>query len=321
MKFLFIFMDGVGLGTDDPAINPFARAKLPTMESLLNGHKILLKDSDIPKGTAGRIIQTDKSTLIPLDACLGVDGLPQSATGQASILTGKNVAALLSMHEGPKPNPPIMEILKMGTLFSSLLERDKKATLLNAYPPRYFKSIESGHRLPGVIALSAMYAQIRLRTKEDLYQGEAISADFTARGWREHLGFHDAPLLDLPQVGRQIADLSKQYALSFLEHWQTDVVGHHREMDAACELLEQIDAILRSMIEHWDADEGMILITSDHGNIEDLSVRHHNRNDVPLILISSLRNRELFTSQMDQSRGSRNHYDLTDIAPAILNLA
>jgi len=51
------------------------------------------------------------------------------------------------------------------------------------------------------------------------------------------------------------------------------------------------------------------ILTSDHGNIEDLSVRNHTLNDVPTIIWG--RNRD------EIARGIK---DLTDIAPAIFEL-
>ncbi len=55
------------------------------------------------------------------------------------------------------------------------------------------KSIDSGYRIPGVIALSANQAGIQLKTLEDLIEGNAISADFTAEGWHGHLGYINTP--------------------------------------------------------------------------------------------------------------------------------
>jgi hypothetical protein len=46
----------------------------------------------------------EQATLLPLDACMGIPDLPQSDTGQASILTGLNVSAKLGSHYGIKPN-------------------------------------------------------------------------------------------------------------------------------------------------------------------------------------------------------------------------
>ena len=37
MKVLFIFLDGIGLGENNPETNPFARAKMPNLNALLDG--------------------------------------------------------------------------------------------------------------------------------------------------------------------------------------------------------------------------------------------------------------------------------------------
>src|SRR5512142_2207989 len=129
MRLLFIFLDGVGLGRNDPEINPLARVPMPTLESLLGGHKLLA-------GVAPFI--GERASLYALDAGLGVEGLPQSATGQAVLLTGVNVPAEIGEHYGPKPNPAVAKHVHDGTLFSRFLAAGKTAALLNAYPPRYF---------------------------------------------------------------------------------------------------------------------------------------------------------------------------------------
>ena len=209
MKFLFIFMDGVGLGSDDPNINPFIRAAMPTMDHLLRGKKITANRLHNSTDPGQSLINTEHASLFAIDACLGIDGIPQSASGQASLMTGRNVSAILGFHEGPKPNPAIIDILKEGSLFGYLSQRDFRSTLVNAYPPRYFESIETGYKLPGVIALSARLAGIQLKTVDDLYRGEAISADFTGQGWRDRLGFMDAPLLSLNEAGERLSILSQ----------------------------------------------------------------------------------------------------------------
>jgi hypothetical protein len=259
--------------------------------------------------------------LFALDACLGIDGLPQSASGQASLLTGKNVPAILGIHDGPKPSPQVMEVLKEGTLFQVFHQKQMGASLLNAYPPRYFKSIETGHRLPGAIALSALYAGIQLKTRDDLNHGRAISVDFTAHGWHQHLGLHDTPILDPHEAGERLFYLSQDCYLAFFEYWLSDVAGHQQDMTAACSLLELFDTVLGSLVNQWHDTEGLILITSDHGNLEDLSTRRHTRNHVPLLLIGPIPLRDKFIQNLIRASGSRPELNLTDIAPAISNTA
>ena len=82
MHFLFLFLDGIGLGHDDPQTNPFVRAKTPALDSLLDGHRMV---------TGVAPLHTQNASLLALDACLGITGTPQSATGQSALLTGRNI--------------------------------------------------------------------------------------------------------------------------------------------------------------------------------------------------------------------------------------
>ncbi len=319
MRVLFIFLDGVGLGDDNPEINPFVRVCMPHLQNLLGGHTFT-RNGYLPlEASDKRLVEADRATLLAVDARLGVAGIPQSATGQATIVTGINVAQLLGSHEGPKPTPPIIEILSRDTLFTRLQTHGKTATLLNAYPPRYFTSIEGGHRLPGVFAMAAAKAGIHLKTKDDLFSGQAISVDFTGDGWRSHLGYAQTPLLTPLEAGARLCHLSDAADLAIFEYWLSDVAGHHQDMSDADRLLIMLDMVFGSLLANWTDDEGLILVTSDHGNLEDLSTRHHTLNDVPLMIVGARNLRDKFILQMDKNRGSRSTFDLTDISPAILN--
>jgi len=319
MKVLFLFLDGVGLGANDPQVNPFARLSLPHLESILGGHKLITDGLFTAKSCFTDAIISRDASLLPLDACLGVDGPPQSATGQASLFTGENISLKLGYHQGPKPNPAVVHWLQQGTLLTRLRNLGKSASLLNAYPPRYFEAIEAGYRLPGVIALSTMQAGIPLKTMWDLIAGQAISADFTAQGWHTSLGYEDTPLLTHSQAGERLACLAHQQDLAVFEYWLSDVAGHHQDMQVACELLRAFDEVLGSLWSVWN-DEGLILLTSDHGNLEDLSTRHHTRNDVPLLLIGPQEQRDRFINLAHSASPEKSRLDLTAVAPAIIDL-
>ena len=298
MHVLFIFMDGIGLGENNPETNPLARAKMPNLNKLLDGRS-LLKDSVPYHG--------DYAKLLAVDPAVGVSGLPQSATGQAILLTGINIPAELGYHYGPKPNPEVAAYLKEATLFSRFVKEGKKTTLLNAYPPRYFDGIDSGKRLYSSIPQAVVNAGLPLFKHDDLFSGRALSADFTGEGWRRMLGFAEAPLMDAQQAGRKLGTLAKEYDFSLFEYWASDYAGHKQQMENAINLMETFDDVLGGLIEDWD-DDGLILVTSDHGNMEDLSTRRHTDADVPALVIGDKSARDEFT------RGMK---DLTHIAPAI----
>ena len=200
-RILFLFLDGVGLGTDDPDANPFARANLPHLHNLLGGRR-LVANSASPAHISSR------ATLLALDACLGVPGLPQSATGQAALLTGVNVPAKIGYHYGPKPNPEVAAFLKNGNLFSQLRQQGLKAALLNAYPPGYFQGITSGHRIFSAIPLAVTSAGLHLHNSQDLNAGNAISADLTGDGWHTQLRLPETPRLTFTQAGQRLAEVA-----------------------------------------------------------------------------------------------------------------
>ena len=301
-RLFFLFLDGVGLGEEDPARNPFAAAVMPSLLALLEGRQLVLSAAPFE----GR-----RATLLALDPCLGVEGAPQSASGQATILTGRNVPAEIGGHYGPKPNPPIREILRQDSLFHRVLARGGTAALLNAYPPRYFQAIDSRHRIYSAIPLAATAAGLSLMTAEDLQAGRALSADFTAEGWAAQPGFPPAPILTPSAAGQSLARLSAAYDLAWFDYWLSDYAGHRGTPEAAIDLLQAFDSVLGGLVEEWGEREDLVLLTSDHGNLEDLTARGHTRNPVPALLIGPARLRETFAA------GLR---DLTHIASAVMRL-
>lgn len=299
MKLLFLFLDGIGLGENDPEINPFARANTPTLNHLIG---------DKPLTRYAAPFEGDRATLLAIDACLGVSGLPQSATGQAVLMTGINIPAELGYHYGPKPNPEVASFLNGATLFSKTIRSGKKAALLNAFPPRYFGGIESGKRLYSSIPLAVTNAGIPLFNKDDYYTGRALSADFVGEGWQTFLGFPDAPKYQPVESGIKLAELALRYDFSLFEYWASDYAGHKQDMAWAVTQLETFDGVLRGLLQTWQAKDDLILLTTDHGNMEDLSTRKHTDAKVPLLLFGDLEERRKFQADI---------HDLAGIAPAI----
>lgn len=302
MNFLFMFLDGVGLGIDDSDINPFSSAVMPNLRSLLNGAGLF--NINLP-------IHSDRATLIALDPIMGVPGLPQSATGQSALLCGKNIPALIGKHYGPKPNKEIREIINQGSLFSHFSNNGGSAALLNAYPQGYFDRIKSGRRLYSAIPQTVISSGLDLMTTEDLYQGRALAADFTGQGWHTFLGFTDSPVMDEFSAGRKLSKLAGSYDFSFFEYWPSDYAGHRQDKSAAIDLLQGFDLVLGGLLDAWDDDNGLILITSDHGNLEDLSTRRHTLNPVPALVIGSEHLRNKFTKSLKS---------LSDVYSAIVDI-
>jgi phosphopentomutase len=56
-------------------------------------------------------------------------------------------------------------------------------------------------------------------------------------------------------------------------------------MAPALALLETFDAMLGGLLAAWDDTRGLVLLTSDHGNLEEAAHTSHTRNPVPLLAV------------------------------------
>lgn len=287
---LFLFLDGVGLGAADRSINPFMAAATPFLSELLDGP--LTERSPKRDGTI---------VFAALDATLSHPGLPQSATGQASLLTGINCAEVMGRHYGPWPGPTLKQLLDGGTLFSEAEARPGGARLANAYPPGYFEALQRRRARENVPVHAARAAGLKLADMVAYRRGEAIPADLTGEHFSQ--GGEDLPTYSPEASGRQLAMLAADARFTFFDYWLSDSVGHRGSFAQATELVERLDRFLSGVVERL-ADVTLI-VTSDHGNLEDKSTRGHTRAPVPLIAIGPARH------------DFRDCASITDVAPAI----
>ena len=197
MRVLFLFLDGIGLGPDDPDVNPLARAAMPNLAGLLGGRRLVRSAAPC---------ESERASLVALDACLGVPGIPQSATGQAVLLTGRNVPAEIGYHYGPKPDPAVAAYLQNGSLFRTLSDAGRRVGLLGAYPPTYFEAIAAGRRLYSAVPLAFISAGLPLRTVADLFAGGRCRPTSRAKAGTSGCASRTPPDRELsrggPPVGR-----------------------------------------------------------------------------------------------------------------------
>lgn len=292
---LMIFLDGIGLGDDDPVVNPFAAANLPTITALTNGKRWL-------RGTGRQ--ENGHASFVPTDPRMSMPGRPQSASGQAAILTGRNVPELIGEHYGPRPNPAIRAILNEDNFFKQVVAHGMTAALLEAYPPRFHETIASGKRLPSSYQQALISAGLPLFSEEAIYSGDALAVDWTGEGWRSDLDYTDTPIYAPDEAGRRMVQLSRRYDFSFFSHWVTDVVGHRGTVADGVRALERFDAVMAGALAEWDNAEGLLIVTSDHGNMEDLSHTKHTENDVPTLIVGR-----------DHARFADGVHTLADLVP------
>lgn len=271
---LFLFLDGVGLGPAHQS-NPFAGYEGSAFRKLSAGREWV---SPFPA------LSAPLHTIRPLDATLGVEGLPQSGTGQATLFTGVNCAQLVGRHFGPFPHSTTHETLRRQNLFQQIRERRKEkrrvTAFANAFPPQYFNATRSRST---VTTFCCDAAQVPLRDIDALRSNRALPADLTGTTWRDKLHL-DVPVRTPEDAASVLATITRRYELTLFEYFYTDKVGHHRIETSPTTLLDTLNQFLAPLIEQLNPEQDTLLITSDHGNFEESSHTQHTRNPVPLIV-------------------------------------
>ncbi len=261
-RLLFLFLDGVGIGPSDPEVNPFFVAALPTLSRALGGRLPSLDVPD-PEGALGRAF--------PLDACLGVDGTPQSGTGQIALLTGLNAPRLFGRHFGPWPPVRLRSRLERENVFSVAGEAGARVIFANAYPRGYPGARDS--KRVSALPLAAKAAGLLDRDHDALSEGRAVASEIVNDGWIHHLGHAGLPVLTPEQAGRNLGHIAEEADLTVFAHYHTDSAGHRGGMSGAVAALERVDRFVSGILDALPKDV-LLLVASDHGNIEDCRMGH-----------------------------------------------
>ncbi len=258
-RVILLFIDGLGIGSADREINPLAN--YPDLWPV-QGSGSIRKD----------LLWTS------LDACLGIEGLPQSATGQTALLTGLNAPVIMGKHMQGFPSKKLVEILKRESIFVQLTKQSYNTTFANAY--RHPEDIAPTSRL-SVTSHAFQACGKPFRSIHQIEGGEALYHDFTNEELRKN--GYDVPLFTPEQAGDILVQLAMQYDFTLYEHFMTDVVAHRGNPEEIREQIAKLSDFVRTILDLVDPLSTTVIITSDHGNVEDISVKTHTRNPVPLI--------------------------------------
>jgi 2,3-bisphosphoglycerate-independent phosphoglycerate mutase len=289
MPVLLFFIDGLGIGARGP-FNP--------LDGLEDAAPLAIFKDEEPE-----IIF--KGVLARTDARLGVEGRPQSASGQTTILTGVNAPATLGYHKQGFPNQALLEIIRERSIFLQL----KRAgiapnTFANAYTSRFF---ESRPRWVSATTAAVEAAGMRFHNLDDLVMGRAVFQDFTNEMLIER-GL-EIQRRTPEQAGETLASIAAEHRFTLYEYFITDKVGHLQDMQAARVVLGGLSRFIRTLLARLDLERTTVLLTSDHGNIEDLSSRNHTLNPVPTLAWGKHR-----------ERVAGRVRTLADITPAIVEV-
>lgn len=264
MSVLLIFVDGLGIGTRG-AHNPL---------DLLGEEASPLA---VFQGEEPRL--SFDGVLVRTDATLGVEGRPQSASGQTTILTGINAPARLGYHKQGFPNEEMRAIIREHSVFLQLTRAGiGPVVFANTYTQRFF---DSRPRWVSATTVAVEAAGLPFRVVEDLRAGRAVFHDFTNRMLVER--GEDVKLRTPEEAAGILARVAGEHRFTLYEHFITDRMGHEQNAEGALEVLGTLARFVRAVLARVDLSRTTVMLTSDHGNVEDLSTRNHTLNLVPTL--------------------------------------
>ena len=285
---VLFFIDGLGIGTRGPH-NP--------LDKLEDAAPLAVFQNEEPESFYGGVV-------VPTDPCLGVPGRPQSASGQTTILTGVNAPAQIGYHKQGFPNQALRDIIQTHSIFRQLRDAGvEPITFANAYSRKFF--VERPRWVSATTA-AVEAAGLSFRTIEDVKAGAAVFMDFTNRFLIER--GEDVFERSEEEAADVLASIAAQHRFTLYEYFITDKVGHAQDMALARIVLTRLAKFIREFLIRLDLDRTTVILTSDHGNIEDLSSRNHTLHQVPTIVWGAHRERVAAGIQT-----------LADITPAIVS--
>ena len=264
-----LFVDGLGWGPADPGTNP----------CWTYGGALLRWPERAGEEPGEPVAVASGGWAVPLDACLGVDGLPQSATGQTTLLTGKNAQAVQGHHLSGFPGPTLRPLLLEHSVLRQVRDRGLRPVFFNTYRSPFFKLPRQRKLRMSATTIANLAAGLPFFDVPDMTAGRSLYQDFTGAELRE-LGF-DAPQLTPAEAGAILARNLPDYDFLLYEYFLTDKAGHLGDRAAVEEQLQRFDGFLRAVLSCRPAD-ALVLVCSDHGNVEDATVKTHTRQPVPL---------------------------------------
>jgi len=257
VKFIFLFIDGVGL-REPASDNPVNPEVCPALCRLFERHAV------------------------PVDACLSVDGLPQSATGQATMFTGVNAPVFMGRHCEGFPGPSLRKKIEEYNIFMELKRRGKRVCFADAYLIEDAAEL-AARRFKSVTTVMALTTPEVIATADDLADDQAVMQDLTRETIQDR--YPDIPVITPEDAAAHLFALARTNDFTLYEFFQTDVAGHSMDYARACEVLRLYDRFLAALLRYVEAAGMMLVMTSDHGNIEAMGEQGHTRNPVPFVAV------------------------------------
>jgi len=262
-----VFFDGIGIGKKDFQFNPFFKYEFNSFKNIFG---------DIPS-VDNQFLSNGTHYLFPTDATLGVEGLPQSGTGQASLFCGFNAPKFVGKHFGPYPYSSTIPILVKDSLLVYYRDKYKSSYFANAYPKAFFDYVKSGRTRLSVTTMTCTLAGIKLNRVSDVRAGKALTAELTNERWNQRLGYK-LKVIQPKTAARRLLKIAGKYKFTLYEYYMSDHLGHLRLAGEFEKLFREMDDFLFTLLSEVDSKKITLIVCSDHGNLEDLSVKTHTRN-------------------------------------------
>ncbi len=286
----------MGIGKADKIYNPFFKYKF----------RIFSEFFDSPPSLENPNLQTGSTYLFPVDAVMGVEGLPQSGTGQTSIFCGVNAQEIIGQHFGPFPHSELIPVIREKNIFKEFLDLKKSAVFLNAYPKVFFEYIKSGKKRLSTTSLCCMLSGVKLKKAADLHSGKALSAEIDNHRWVERLNYKVKKVSPV-SAAKRLLRIAENNDLTVFEYFLTDHLGHGRIQEYFDHDVKVLDEFLFYILKSLNKEKFNLVICSDHGNFEDTSIKMHTKN--PAMTITSGKDAEFLSGRIKS---------LKDIKHAIL---
>ncbi len=293
---LLIFIDGLGIGKNDSHSNPFVKYGFNTFTTHFN--QVPTLDNSF--------LNCNGKFLFPIDANLGVAGIPQSGTGQASLFCGFNAAKHAGIHFGPFPHSTTHNMIKENHILKYYSNKRGGSFYANAYPKPFFEYLKSGKTRLGVTALYCKMNNVRFNTITDIRKGKALTSELTNRRWNERLGYTLSSIK--PQTAaRRLLRISSTFKYTHYEFYLFDHMGHLRIKNEFKQIFNDLDLFLSTILTEFNYEKLTVIICADHGNIEDISDKKHTRN--PALTITAGKHGEKLSTSIKS---------LQDVKPQII---
>jgi 2,3-bisphosphoglycerate-independent phosphoglycerate mutase len=307
-RVIFIFIDGCGVGRPD-GNNPF----------------FLAKSLQLPFWQ-GAMRLPDQTPVQAIDATLGIPGAPQSASGQTALFCGVGATEIANRHRNGYPDSNLRRVILENNLLAKLAAAGVTARFLNAYPahkelftsehvriepdgrlwfspsfPEHFK------RMISVTSCMLLASGQRPFGEKEIRSGEALYQDYSNRSLIEQ-GLQ-LPEFTPEKAAHVLHDASRRFEFILYEYFQTDLYAHRKSLEECISLVCHLDTLIGTLLGSLDKKEDTLVLTSDHGNLEDFYLHGHSGNPVPLIAWGK-----------HGARLRRKIKSISDVTPAILEL-